>query len=199
MDSDDISLPTRLEKQVNFLNNNNQYAIVGSWIAIFPHKKIEKRMEYPKYLDNITTCFFNMTVMYRKAVFDKLNIIYDKNLNTAEDYDLCSKICHQVQMYNIQEVLYLYRIEGQGLTASIREERYLNTIKIQQKMLNFLTNDKKLQEQILKLLYKKQEFKKTPIEHIFSMKNHLIYNKMYKVITFMGFEFRFVVKEYKCD
>lgn len=40
-------------------------------------------------------------------------------------------------------------------------------------------------------------FKKTFLEHIFSIKNHLIYNKKYKVITILGLELKFLTKEYR--
>ena len=35
MDSDDISLPDRFEKEVNFLDNNNEYAIVSTRMIYF--------------------------------------------------------------------------------------------------------------------------------------------------------------------
>ena len=197
MDSDDISLQTRFEKQLKFLEENPEYSIVGSWIEIFPHKKIEKRMEYPKFLDNITTCFFNATVMFRKYDFDRLNIRYDENIHTAEDYDLYSKIVSKLKIYNIQEPLYKYRIEGQGITSSIREERFINTIKIQQRLLDMVTSDKNIQDSIIDILYAKQKIKKSFLEKIFSIKSFLKFNKKYKVITILGLELKFLTKEYK--
>ena len=42
MDSDDICCNTRLEKQVKFLDNNDEYNIVCSWFETFPKIKIIK-------------------------------------------------------------------------------------------------------------------------------------------------------------
>lgn len=39
MDSDDISLPKRFEKQVDFLDKNPEIGIVGSWIKTFGGRK----------------------------------------------------------------------------------------------------------------------------------------------------------------
>ena len=74
-DSDDISLPTRLEKQVEFLDNNMDFSGVSAWVETFPNKKVLKNIEKPKILD-----FF---------LFMCYNIVKNKNeLSTGgQNYD----------------------------------------------------------------------------------------------------------------
>ena len=40
MDHDDIAMPERFEKQVEFLDLHPDVGVVGTWYERFPHKKI---------------------------------------------------------------------------------------------------------------------------------------------------------------
>lgn len=42
LDSDDIAYPTRLEKQVHFLENNSDYAAIGSGADVWVEEESEK-------------------------------------------------------------------------------------------------------------------------------------------------------------
>lgn len=48
MDSDDISMPERFEKQVNFLDKNPQISVLGGCFETFPDKHVYKHPENPK-------------------------------------------------------------------------------------------------------------------------------------------------------
>lgn len=92
-DSDDISEPDRLEKQVAFLDQNSQYAMVGTWMTIFDEtgeKGIIKTKEQPQKKDFIYgSPFCHATMMLRYDALKKANF-YRVNQHTirCEDYDL---------------------------------------------------------------------------------------------------------------
>ena len=199
MDSDDIAFPERLEKEYKFLENNPEYSLVGSWFEVFPRKSVGKMLETPKILDFFHKCWImHSSVMFRKEDFEKNNLYYDENLNCAVDYDLwCRAAAKFLKFYNLQEVLVKYRVEGQGIATKRRDERIRNTIRIQQNILDSLSSDKKLQRELVKVLYSQEKVEKNFREQIFSVKNSIEFNKKYKVITILGIEIKILYKVYK--
>lgn len=77
MDTDDISIDERLEKQVCFLENNPEIDVVGAAIIPFDEngdRDVRYRKEYPTVLDlKRDVTFFHPTIMMKKTVYDKLN------------------------------------------------------------------------------------------------------------------------------
>ena len=150
MDSDDISLCKRFAKQSKYLDENPDISIVGSWFEIFPETKIIKHPTYPKYLDILKYCCIgHPTIMFRKADFEKFELKYNQKY-FCEDYELWSRAIRVLKFYNIQEVLLKYRWYGNN--ASAKPKAFDSSLKIQQNMLDFLTDDKELQHEISKLL-----------------------------------------------
>ena len=119
MDSDDISLPDRCEKEVKLFEKNNRLIICGTNID-----------EFYENIDNITTSrivpekyddilkfskkrmpFNHPTVMYRKSFVLEFGG-YDPKLRRKEDFDLFSKMlvggCY---VQNISESLLYYRAD----------------------------------------------------------------------------------------
>jgi len=200
MDSDDISYPNRLEEEVKFLDGHPDYAIVGSSAEIFPRTKMWINVEEPRILDFIRECnFVHSTVMYRRKLFIENGYTYDLMMPPTEDYDLWSKIILKEKAYNIQKPLVRYRLEGQGISSTNKNKGELNTIKVQKRLLDFITKDKKLQTDIIDLIYRKNKIKKRFYEQIFSIKNFRKFDKKYKVITVLGVEIQILIKRYKYD
>lgn len=195
MDSDDIALPNRLEKEINFLKENPEYSVVGSLAKIIPRNEVVKLIEKPKLLDFFYKCWIiHPTVMFRKEDFIKYNLKYNEKFLVAQDYELWSRAVKVLKFYNIQDILLYYRIEGQGNATKRRNERIQNAINIQQNILNSLTYDKKLQNLIIKEIHLKQKINKDFKEQIFSIKNSFEFNKEYKVITLFGMEIKILRK-----
>lgn len=113
-DHDDISLPTRLEKQVSYLDNNPEVGVVGSWADYFPIKKKEN-YRYPTDNESIKIMLMNKCAvlhsssMLRKDVLVKNNIRYEERFSPAEDYMLWCRLIEFTQFHNIPEVLLHYR------------------------------------------------------------------------------------------
>lgn len=98
MDSDDIALPDRFEKQVRFLLKNPETDVVGSWIAEIDEndKIIKSEVRYPQTHDACLRAFAfrdpvaHPAVMFRKRYFDKAGV-YSKihvGENKNEDTNL---------------------------------------------------------------------------------------------------------------
>ncbi len=121
MDDDDISLPERFERQVNFLNQNPDISVVGTHMKMFMLS--EQVCTQPENFEELRikalceTPLYHPTVMLRKKAFDEHNYRYDPNYFT-EDYELWTRILEKLKVANIHEILLHYRASGQNATAS---------------------------------------------------------------------------------
>ena len=121
MDSDDKSMPNRLEKQVNFLIQNPEYDLVGSQMTIFSGSDIlgkKSIIELPdRYTQRFSNPFAHPTIMARKRVFDILGgYNTSKETQRCEDVELWFRFYeYGFKGYNIQETLYQYREDRDAL------------------------------------------------------------------------------------
>lgn len=115
LDGDDIAMPDRLEKQVAFLDEHPEYAIVGSNAIIFDRKKAWKTREMPKgpikrdFLNN--RVFINSsTILRRSVVIEVKGFTVNEHTRRGQDTELWSKLYGKgYNGYNIQENLIKYR------------------------------------------------------------------------------------------
>lgn len=116
MDGDDISLPTRFEKEVKFLDEHPEYAIVSTPMIHFDENgefgrgKIEEG-EPSKSRFNYGSPFCHAPCMVRReAYFAVGGYSVDKRLLRVEDYHLWMKMCAAgYKGYNLGEHLYMMR------------------------------------------------------------------------------------------
>ncbi len=122
MDSDDISLPNRLEKQFEFMENNLGIDIAGSWMERFgTFTGVHKTpLFHSEIVDTLFfTCGFNNpTVIMRKAFLEKSFIRYRNE--TAEDHRLFAEVIKIAKFANIPVVLLLYRTHAKQLSTASR-------------------------------------------------------------------------------
>jgi len=118
MDADDISYVTRLEKQLNFLDNNPKIDLVGTAsIDIDKNgKEINKRIvpeKHEQIVDLLPKAnpITHSTVLFRKKSFAKVNF-YNEAYKTTQDYELWFRaIGAGLKFHNLQEILFEYRID----------------------------------------------------------------------------------------
>ena len=112
-DHDDISHPTRLEKQVAFMNANPYVGVVGTWAHWFGKKDfIRKNPEYDTDIKIRLTdvcAIMHTTAMIRKSVLVENDIEYEAFYTPAEDYRLWARLMPYTHFYNIPSVLVHYR------------------------------------------------------------------------------------------
>lgn len=198
MDSDDIAYPERFAKQVNFLEENPEYSLVGSWAKIIPSKNIIKLPQDIKIMDLLADCMFiHPSIMFNKADFEKFNLQYETGFEYAEDYCLYANAVKHLKMTNLQEVLLDYRVYPENSSSKNRDIRIKSSFKVQDLILENLSNDKNLQEKILNLAYLKKRKRNKFIESIFSIKNLYKNWAKYKLVTFLGVKILFKIGEYK--
>ncbi len=135
MDGDDISVPTRFEKQVEFLKNNPDVDLIGSAMQRFNDGGLHDIVYTPqtpnKYTLRNATPFNHATIMTYKYVYEKLNgYTVAERTKRAEDYDLWFKFYHEgFNGKNLEEALYLVREDKNAIRRRTFNSRF-NAFKV---------------------------------------------------------------------
>ena len=130
MDTDDICLPKRFEKQVDFINKNPDVVLLGSHIAEF-NNNINEIINYKKVpIDNDSIKKFALT----RNPFNHMTVAYKRDIAIAvggyrayllEDYNLWLRIIAKgYKVENIDEVLVFARV-GNNMVARRRGINYI--------------------------------------------------------------------------
>ena len=137
-DSDDISLPYRIEKQYNFMEKNPEIGICGGWLQIFNENNKLSIRKYASDDKNLRKNIFKYSPIaqpvsiIRKEILDKTNG-YDKSLKQAEDLDMSFKIGTFSEFSNLQEVLLKYRFDNNSISKNKMKENIIYTLKVRKK------------------------------------------------------------------
>lgn len=127
-DHDDISMPTRLEQQVTYLDANPDVGVVSGVLEHFGTET--HNWPYPEFDTDIRmfmcdNCVVAHTAaMIRKSVLIDNNIEYEQFYSPAEDYRLWSRLMDVTRFHNIQNVLVRYRWTGDNTTK--RQQTKMN-------------------------------------------------------------------------
>lgn len=134
MDADDISLPNRLQRQVEFMEAHPEVGICGTWFRSFgTHSTVVK---YPEKDEDIRVMmlyqipFSHPTVMLRREVLEKRHIRFLSEFIHAEDYEAWVRLMPFTRFANLPEILLQYRLHGQSVSSSHRDIQDRNTYKI---------------------------------------------------------------------
>lgn len=129
MDSDDIAIPERLEKQVNFLDNNPEIVAVGSQVVNVDelNNPTKEQTILPTshgslaWLMTYSVPFANPTVMLRAAAMRQVGE-YDED-SKVEDAELWTRLIYHGRFANIPEILLHYRMPSERLKKRMEEWR----------------------------------------------------------------------------
>ena len=125
-DADDISLPTRLEKQVQFLDQNPEYGLIGTWSQIMtPAGLTDRQHLHPTSNGQIqvqllmNNQFVHSSVMFRASCLKTTGqYSEDPEHFPPEDYDLWLKIAKHFMVANLPEVLLQYLEEPNSISRT---------------------------------------------------------------------------------
>ncbi|WP_417910083.1 glycosyltransferase family 2 protein [Candidatus Electronema sp. PJ] len=125
MDADDIALPQRLQRQLEYMELHPEIGFCGSAIGMFTQDNTKPRLDiYPATTEAIRAyalfdCpFCHPTVFLRKNCLLEHNLWYDGSYYPTEDYELWNRAIDLFPTVNLEEVLLLYRIHSNSMTGS---------------------------------------------------------------------------------
>lgn len=144
MDADDISAPERLEKQLNFMDNNPECGVCGSWIKAFNETKetvavCETKLDHDSIKAQLlfSCALMHPTVVFRKTILTD-DSIYESDYIPAEDYRLWSVLASKTKLANVQEVLLDYRIHGDSTSQKESTKQKLQAQRVRANILKEL-------------------------------------------------------------
>ena len=132
IDADDICLPERIEKQVNWLEQNPSTAVVASTIQFINEKNVVTGFwdldrktitkEVIKKAMLWECCIAHPSVMIRSSIIK--NYKYNSYQKHIEDYDLWLQLlADNFVIEKINEPLLLYRVDQQSVTGSVHRNK----------------------------------------------------------------------------
>ena len=136
MDSDDIIIPEKIFRQVQFLDKNEEYGVCSVNIAMMDNLgNIYNENVYPEQKVPSEWTFLwtnpvpNAPCMYSTNIIKDNNITFS-NLRTAEDYDFLEKLITKTKVYMINLPLYYYRYNEKSTYNKNRTETFKNSLNI---------------------------------------------------------------------
>ena len=114
-DADDLSLPSRMQKQIEFLERNPDYGVIGSNVQLID--RYGGNLGYSSFptehchilaVLRTRNCFVHGSVTFKKSLFDAVSG-YCPDFLLAQDYDLWLRMSNLCKVANLSEVLYNYR------------------------------------------------------------------------------------------
>ena len=136
IDADDIALPQRLERQVGFLEQNPQVALVGSslnnvdvsgrhlatWLLPTADREIRERLFG---LRDLPLC--HVALVFRTEVFRAVNAYRSAFLH-AEDYDFWLRIAERWQVANLPEPLVNVRRRAHSVSSVNTRQQVISSL-----------------------------------------------------------------------
>jgi glycosyltransferase involved in cell wall biosynthesis len=144
MDCDDISLPQRLAKQVEYLDRHPDIAVIGGQsIYIDTNGKVTDNQDIyqapidpssMKWTASYECPFVNPTVMYRKQILCVELGGYDETATFAEDYEIWLRLLkNNYQGANLPDLLVKYRINPNSMMNSAKMDTKISAVLPMQK------------------------------------------------------------------
>jgi hypothetical protein len=128
-DADDLSVPTRVELQVGYLDKHEDVALVGSNYHIIDARggivattDVFTRPDDLELAEVASNQFGHGAVMIRSEVLRQVGG-YDSRFKVAHDVDLWTRIGRTHRLANLATPLYLWRNVGEGLSTTAEGER----------------------------------------------------------------------------
>lgn len=122
MDADDISLPKRFEEQINFLGNNKDVVLCGTWAKIIDENGVELGdYKTPTTNEEIKkniifhNPFIHPSVIFKKEIIKTVGL-YSEKIKYAQDYEYWLRIVKRNKVANLSDFLLKYRIMKKSMT-----------------------------------------------------------------------------------
>ena len=135
MDADDISMPERLQAQVDHLERHPEIGILGSWAKridesgrIIGLTRLPTDPNLIKWHLIFDNCLVHPSVMMRRSLIDKLNF-YSENKIYCEDYDMWTRASVCSEIANLPLFLLRYRTSKKYISRNMPDIRILTKLK----------------------------------------------------------------------
>ena len=165
LDSDDEIYPTKIEKQINFLESHKEYFMVYCDVEYKENKSLIKTFKATERETTNKEILKRNFIVINAPLFRQNNIRFTENMNKLEDWEFWIKLVTNKKINFISEPLCAVYIEKQ-LSSQYIEEMivgeillYKKLFKIQKYRKYYFTMLFGILKRIIKLIYHKVFFK----------------------------------------
>jgi len=163
MDADDICMPGRFAKQVKYLSDHKEVAVISGFVELIdengnakgPWQDDREANSWMKIKRALPwkNCIAHPAVMLRKNIFEKYR--YNETQRSSQDWDLWLQLAaNNVIIEKINEPLLLYRVHSRSITAgSLRRSAYRKMHFVIKKYLLLVWQQKNFNSFNLKVLF----------------------------------------------
>ena len=137
LDAGDISYKNKFSKQIEFLENNNQIMLVGTWARVLDNEgNLLFYIKHPTNHNNIkrkmylNSMFVNPTVLFKTSILETVSEYPIEYKDAAQDYAFFFKVIKHFKCANMPEVLLDYIIDKNSISTKKRKLQVKNRIKI---------------------------------------------------------------------
>lgn len=173
MDSDDIAVPTRFEKQISYFEQHPEIGCLGGLTTVIGDDK--DGLEFPKLKTNeeieafltFKGCAFcHSTIMLKKELLDKNKIRYQKQYILAEDYALYVDLMDKTKFAIMDDILLSYRFHFGNITHKKMHLLQSSTTKVQMNAIKKYCNLGDCNFEILSKFFEKQLLNNEEMEEL---------------------------------
>jgi len=157
MNADDIALKMRLDTQVQFLENNPDYGMVGSWTDTIDENgnilgQWETSVSHEELMWDMMfgAGFAHSSVMMKNDLVKQVGYY---NTIQSEDYDLWKRLSRISKIANIPVVLQQKRVWTGQLANRVVAKNLECHLEIMQSNIQYLLNDDDINIEIIKILF----------------------------------------------
>ena len=155
IDADDIALPTRLEKQVAYMDAYSDVGVLGTSAYNISAEGDFISLELQPVEDEdirfqmlVSPPFYHPSIMYRRSLIAKHKLTYKDTTSVAMDMEFWWEIGQHCKLANLEEPLLLYRLHNQSISHLRREMQIEEKIAISLERLEELVGTTKYNEQV---------------------------------------------------
>jgi glycosyltransferase involved in cell wall biosynthesis len=130
MDADDLSVLSRLEKQVDFLKNHPHINILGTWAYSMDLEREQGGIiKYPVTYERIKASTIlgspmcHPSVMFRRCIFSEYQFYYNEDFKYTQDYEFWVRLVDRFEFYNLPEPLLYWRNSNSRVSSKNGHEQ----------------------------------------------------------------------------
>jgi glycosyltransferase involved in cell wall biosynthesis len=138
LDADDIWKKDKLEKQIEFFEKNQDYALVGTAYneideignIIYQKQRVPLLLQYEDIIKNIVKFnpFLHSSVLFKKEILETIGL-YNENFKYTQDYEFWIRIMSQYKVANLGEILASRRYSADMISIKKEKEQRMCAIK----------------------------------------------------------------------
>ncbi len=143
LDSDDLWMPDKLQKQVEFLESQPNYGVCGTWGLRRKPGQPDDIWSMASTDAEIRTCMLwrcpiiHSSMMIRRTVLQDHNIWYDEAYANSEDYELIRRMLSFTNIHCFDEPLVVYHLHDNQISSLKKDIQLKNAERIVE---NYLLN-----------------------------------------------------------